>query len=108
MTSTITTDDTTPVSQRVIEKVAAATDTDPLELEPLYTRIDPDCLDGLFDSDSSSALRTEGKVTFRMADCRVVVEADGSVDVTPPSEQMEPAPVGGHAAMSSNTAELPD
>lgn len=35
-------------SERVVETVAEATATDPLELEPLYDVIDPDALDRLF------------------------------------------------------------
>ncbi|WP_226004290.1 HalOD1 output domain-containing protein [Natrinema salinisoli] len=44
------------LSMAVIDLVARATDTDPLELDPLYDAIDPDLLDSLPDSDGFSSL----------------------------------------------------
>ena len=81
MIDTTAEQDTTPVSQRVVERVADATDTDPTELAPLYGYVDPDSLDRLFAATGPRTVRTEGRVTFRWAGCRVVVHADGTVDV---------------------------
>lgn len=44
------------LSMAVIDLVAQATDTDPLELDPLYDAIDPDLLDSLPDSNGFSSL----------------------------------------------------
>lgn len=71
----------TPVSQRVVEKVAEATNTAPTDLEPLFGRIDPDALDRLFSDGSDSTVRAQGKVTFPLSGCEVTVRADGSVAV---------------------------
>lgn len=98
-----TADDTRPVSERVIEAVAAAADTDPAELDPLYEVVDPDALDALFDDPSPDAPRTTGQVILRVAGRRVVVDADGSVEVaaaggeTPPGDD-EASTDGGEAA----------
>lgn len=93
MTSMLDTNESMSVSERVIAAVAAATDTDPLELEPLYTRIDPDCLDSIFDGESSGRDRNLGQITFPMAGRQVVVNADGTVDVSAQDASDEPAPV---------------
>jgi|AntRauMinimDraft_4_1070384.scaffolds.fasta_scaffold00087_34 hypothetical protein len=91
MTSTINSHETTAIgeeetiSQRVINQVAAATGTDPLDLDPLYYSVDPDCLNSIFESDVSAPSRNSGRVQFSMAGCEVTVSADGSVDVSPPS-----------------------
>lgn len=78
--------DVKPVSLRVVEKVAEATDTDPMNLEPLYERIDPDSLDGLFSDPNPMDNRRVGHVSFTMAGCEVVVWADDTVDVVTDEE----------------------
>ncbi|WP_247731426.1 HalOD1 output domain-containing protein [Halovivax limisalsi] len=78
--TTPTTDYDAPVSERVIEEVAAATDADPLEMTPLYDVLDPDALDALF---STGTGQTNGELRFTMAGCEVVVHGDGEVVVTP-------------------------
>ena len=42
-----------PTSTRVVDAVASATNTDPVELAPLYETIDTDALDALFPQDGS-------------------------------------------------------
>lgn len=74
---------TAPVSERVIAAVAAATDTDPLELEPLFDSVDPDALDALFANEGGTTARTEGQLTFPTNGCRVTVDADGTVAAEP-------------------------
>lgn len=66
-----------PVSQRVVENVAATKDTGPLTLDPLYDVIDPDALETLCNG------AFDGSVTFQYADCEVTVDGDGWVQVTP-------------------------
>lgn len=77
---------TTPISERVIEQVAAATNQDPIDLEPLFSRVDPDALDALFSNGAGATVRAEGQLTFPMGGCEVTVTADGSVDVEPQGE----------------------
>jgi len=64
-----------PVSRRVIDSVAALSDTDPLELPPLCDEVDPDALDAL------CRQMSEGQVSFRYAGYSVTVDGDGFVDV---------------------------
>jgi len=68
-------------SQRVIEAVSEATDSDPTEVGPLYHVIDPDALDRLFAA-TPGRTRVGGRVEFTFAGCDVVVRGDGEVEVT--------------------------
>lgn len=108
MNSTTNTDDTVPVSQRVVEEVAAVTGTDPLEIEPLYTRVDPDCLESIFDDTSIPERRSQGHLTFPLDGCRVVIHADGEIEVTPYGELPNATPAAGGATPSSGAMESPD
>lgn len=72
-----------PISQYVVEKVAAETGIDPLELGPLHDHLDPDALNRLFTDTTSNTQRNQGCVIFPMAGCRVIVHADTTVDVIP-------------------------
>lgn len=80
------TDDSRPVSQRVVEAVAAEKETDSTELEPLYHSIDPDSLDELFHGRSSTFDRTVDRITFEFSGYRVTVSTDGAVELTPITE----------------------
>lgn len=80
------------VSETVVAAVAEATGRDPLDLDPLYDVVDPDALDGLFDSRGTQPNSAE--ITFSMAGCRVVARGDGEVVVTPPAEAERPATIG--------------
>lgn len=76
------------VSETVVMAVAEAKGVDPVELEPLYTSVDPDALNNVFRptvGHSTSAM----EFSFSMADCEVVVRGDGDVVVTPPAENDE-------------------
>lgn len=65
-----------PVSGRVVDAIAAATDTDPLVMEPpLYSSIDPDALDRLFERGGPE------RVMFEYDGHEVVVRGDGTVAV---------------------------
>ncbi|MDS0474662.1 HalOD1 output domain-containing protein [Natrinema sp. 1APR25-10V2] len=90
---------TPDISHRVAEKVAAANGTDPLNLDPLYNRIDPDCLNSLFQDETS-----EGYVEFLMAGCNVTVQADGTVEVA----QSETHEKGAQTGSSGDTMKAPD
>lgn len=72
------------ITERVVGAVAAKRGTDPLELPPLYETIDPDTLGTFVDA------LTDATATFRYAGTRVVVAADGGVDVTAAAEAEPP------------------
>ncbi|WP_254762528.1 HalOD1 output domain-containing protein [Natrinema marinum] len=77
MTSTTLDYHSDSISLRVVEALAAATDTDPSELEPLYHAIDPEALDQLFQSDSSADVSVE----FGYHGSLVEVRSDGTVAI---------------------------
>jgi len=108
MSQTIGGNESESVSQRVIAEVAATTGKDPLEMEPLYTRVDPDCLETIFSGDSRTAARNRGQISFPMAGCHVTVKADGTVDVTEHGENPGTAVSRGQASGASNVAEPMD
>ncbi|WP_224450313.1 HalOD1 output domain-containing protein [Haloprofundus salilacus] len=71
------------ISTTVVMAVADAKGVDPLELEPIYSVIDPDALNRVFQPTVGSA-RDSLELQFSMAGCDVVVRGDGEVVVTPP------------------------
>lgn len=63
-------DDSRAVSEVVVETVAIATDTDPVDLRPLHRSVDADALNAAFDT----ARRDSGlEVAFETNGCRVTV-----------------------------------
>lgn len=68
------------LSHSVTEAVAVALDADLGELEPLYTAIDPDALDELFESVASTH-RMQGAVSFTFNGCMVRVATTGKIVV---------------------------
>lgn len=71
--------DARSVSRRVVEEVATVTETDPTDLDPLYEFVDPDCLDAIFAETTAGT----GHLSFPVNGRRVVVWADGTVEVDP-------------------------
>ena len=67
-------------TQAVVSAVATERGVDPIDLEPLYTVLDPDALDALFQRDGSGATQGSARVEFTYAGCEVCVAADGSVE----------------------------
>lgn len=65
-----------PVPERVVESVATATSTDPVELPRLYDVIDPDALE------TAVRTMTGGEICFHYAEHAVTVRSDGTVHVT--------------------------
>lgn len=64
------------MSVRVVEAIAAATETDPFDMEPpLYDAINPEALDRLFRPDANC------RVTFEYEGHAVEVGSDGTVSV---------------------------
>ncbi|WP_232703055.1 HalOD1 output domain-containing protein [Halobacterium wangiae] len=70
---TFTWTDDESVSAAVVRSVASYTGRDPMSIAPLYTAIDPDALDALFDSRSEQRACIE----FSFCGLRVQVSADG-------------------------------
>lgn len=64
------------LAERVVRAVAAHTDSDPLELPPLYGAIDPDVLD------AGVRGASESELSFRYAGRVVTARGDGTVDVS--------------------------
>ncbi len=76
----------TPVSQAVIEAVAESdgvdvTDVEPPEYEPLYSVVDPEGLDTLFEPTLGGETRSAGTVTFEYAGYDVTVYGDGRIEL---------------------------
>lgn len=69
-----------PASTAVISAMAVASDTDPLDIEPLYSTIDPDALDALVASGGSNEGNTG--LTFDHHGFEVMVSVDGSITLT--------------------------
>lgn len=64
------------LAERVVREVAAHTDSDPLELPPLYGSIDPDALNaGIYAS-------SESELSFHYAERVVTAKGDGTVDIS--------------------------
>jgi len=72
------------VSETVVIAVAEAKGVDPLDLDPLYTVVDPDALNSMFHPAVGSP-PSSMKLCFSMAGCQVVIHGDGEVVVTPPT-----------------------
>lgn len=75
---------TEPLSQTVVDAVADVKGIDPADLdERLYDCLDPDALDRLFAPVEADTADRDGMVVFTMAGCRVEVQSDRVVLVTP-------------------------
>lgn len=73
-----------PLSEAVIYAVAEVAGSDPVELLPLYSVIDPDALDSLFAPTVAGSSRGDGSITFDIDDHRVTIQSDGIVEVELP------------------------
>lgn len=70
-----------PISLKVVEKVADREGTDPAELHPpLYTVIDTEALDSLFQS-TASTVRANGTVEFQYHGYKIRVDGSGEVQL---------------------------
>jgi hypothetical protein len=65
------------LSARLIEEVGALVGEDPIEIESLYNRVDPDALDAIFRSTKIAGDRAEGFVEFPFAGYQICVSATG-------------------------------
>lgn len=80
MTSNEGSDHHNHVSERILERIADESGRSPTDLDPLYDVVDPDALDCLFAS-TTSANRSEGRVTFDYHGYTVTVHGDGRLDI---------------------------
>lgn len=78
------------VRDAVVERVAAVTGIDPLDLEPLYRAVDSGALNALFRRRDDAAARPV-TVHFTLQGCEVIVHGGGEVTVIPPMD-LEEAP----------------
>lgn len=69
-------------SERVVRAVAAYTDTEPLEMQPLQEVIDAEALDKLFAPTDRRRPSASGRVQFVYEGHEVTVFGDGTVDVS--------------------------
>lgn len=65
----------TSASEQVVETVANHSNTDALDLPPLFDTLDPDSLDTLIRG------MTDGKVSFDYAGYHVTVNSHGTIEV---------------------------
>ena len=71
-----------PLAQRVVQRVAAATETDPTELDPpLHAVVDPDALDRIFDPTVDGPATEQGIVRFPYQGYKITVTAEGDVQL---------------------------
>jgi hypothetical protein len=76
------------LSETVVHAVAETKGVDPLELdERLYDCINPDALDVLFEPTAECRGSRSGMVVFSMDGCRVEIESDRTILVTPTDEE---------------------
>lgn len=66
------------LSEGVVRILAVRTDRPPDDIEPLYTSLDPDALDDLFDQRNS-----HGRVSFTHGDFRITAYSDGEIRIQP-------------------------
>lgn len=70
-------------SMAVVEAVADVTDTDAIDLPPLYEVVDPDAVDALFDHARRDGRLREQRLSFAYAGFDVTLSADGSIELSP-------------------------
>lgn len=71
-----------PLSMAVVKLVADAEGVQPTALRPLYSAIDPDALDSLFEQSTEGGPSFLGQVQFRYHGYDVCVDENGRVTLT--------------------------
>ncbi|WP_226041435.1 HalOD1 output domain-containing protein [Natrinema sp. DC36] len=69
----------------VVNAVAAVSNMDPLNMEPLYSTVDPDALDSV--TTPSETTGDDFRVVFEFHDCEVAVSSTGSLKVQIPESK---------------------
>lgn len=67
----------------IVETVATARETDPVDLPPLYGRIDVEAVDALFAQARDERTVGPHRLTFPYAGCDVTIDSVGEVLVDP-------------------------
>lgn len=74
---------TDQISRAVVDAVAGAEDVDPTDLTPLYTAIDPDALESVFQSgpgDAGGSVGGEIRFSYQGYEVRVTAAGEVSLD----------------------------
>jgi hypothetical protein len=75
------------LSSTIVETLAAVNETEPINMEPLFTVINPDALDQLFEPLCGSDRRNgDGRIEFLFDDHRIIVSASGEITIRPDSQ----------------------
>lgn len=74
---------TRTATEAVVTAVATAAGTDPLELPPLWSVLDPDALNGFFTSSTTERDHDESTITFEYVDHIVTANGHGTIIVEP-------------------------
>ena len=69
------------MSETVIMAVAALTDSEPTELDPLYDFVDPDAIDALFRHAATRDRRTNHRLSFLYHGYDVRIRCDGAIRI---------------------------
>jgi hypothetical protein len=93
----------TPVSAEIVAAVAEGSGCETGDVQPLYTVVDPDALDALFDYGQAPAW--EGQFSFRLDGYRVTVDHTGEIVVEEPAEETD-ADRGSGAASFAERSDL--
>lgn len=80
------------VTSVVVEAIADAAGTDPVDLPPLFDFIDPDALEQLFSAPAGGPA-DEATLSFQFDTWNVFVRSDGRILVCDRTRPTEPAPV---------------
>lgn len=72
-------------TEAVVYAVAEASRSDPLDLPPLHSVLDPDALNALFETGTNGRSRTGILVSFEYAGHHVIIEEHGTIVITPPA-----------------------
>lgn len=76
------------ISRTVVEAVAEAEGDDPTNLTPLYTVVDPDALESLFQTQTPNPDgQVDGEIRFTYCGYEVRVTAAGEVDLADGSDR---------------------
>jgi len=79
-------------SDAVIEALAKAAETDPIELPPLYEFIDPDALDQLIEKHGRASSQ-KTVLSFQVETWNVFINSDGQIRVCDSTHATPPEPV---------------
>ena len=77
----VTSNDSIPISITIIQAIAAISERNPLDLDPLTGYIDPDCLEGLFDGTPVTPV-SHPTVSFSYLEYQVTVKSPSEVRIS--------------------------